>query len=120
VADDHPTNRRVAQLLLSRIGYTSTTANDGIEVLAALENTPCDVLFLDVQMPRFDGLATARCLRADPRQAHIWIVAMTANALDNDREACLQAGMNDYLSKPITTQALAAALTRACAFASKA
>ena len=120
VADDHPTNRRVAQLLLSRIGYTSTTANDGIDVIAALENTPCDVLFLDVQMPRLDGLATARRLRADPRHAHLWIVAMTANALDSDREACLQAGMNDYLSKPITTQALAAALARACAFASKA
>jgi signal transduction histidine kinase/CheY-like chemotaxis protein len=113
LADDQPTNLRVGQLLLGRLGYTCTVACDGFEVLEAIVRQPFDVILLDVQMPRLDGLATARRIRAEHPQARLHIIAMTANALSGDREICLAAGMDDYLSKPISTLPLASALARA-------
>ena len=113
LADDQPTNQRVAQLLLGRIGYRCTAVSDGIEVLEAIARQPFDIILLDVQMPRLDGLATARRIRTEHPDTRIWIIAMTANALDGDREICLAAGMDDYLSKPISSRPLASALARA-------
>jgi CheY-like chemotaxis protein len=113
LADDQPTNQRVAQLLLGRIGYDCTTVSDGFEVLEAVARQRFDVILLDIQMPRLDGLATARRIREEHPDARIHIIAMTANAMTGDREICLAAGMDDYLSKPISSRPLASALSRA-------
>jgi len=93
-------------------------AGNGLEAIAALERAPYDVILMDVQMPELDGLEATRRIRAARSDAATgsvdatspWIVAMTANALAGDRELCLAAGMNDYVSKPIRPAALAAAL----------
>ena len=74
------------------------------------ERFPYDIIFMDVQMPVFDGMEATRRIRARADGKNVRIVAMTANAMDGDRELCLAAGMDDYVSKPITTQALEAAL----------
>ena len=114
LSEDQPTNQRVAQLILSRFGYGCTTVSDGFEVLDAVSRQTFDVILLDVQMPRLDGIATARRLCTDYLPAlRPWIIAVTANAMKGDREACITAGMDDYLSKPIDAKLLAQVLTRA-------
>ncbi len=113
LADDIPINQQIALLLLKRLGYTAEVAGNGLEVLAAVERTPFDVLFLDVQMPEMDGLTCARRLcKAHSRERRPWIIAITANALEGDREICLSAGMDDYITKPISAQSLSDALSR--------
>jgi PAS domain S-box-containing protein len=114
LGEDHPVNLRVAQLMLSRLGYTCDTAADGLQILEHVASQPYDVILLDVQMPELNGLETAARLCATlPPARRPWIIAMTANAMEGDREDCLTAGMDDYLSKPIGAKPLAAALTRA-------
>ena len=114
LAEDHPTNQLVAQLLLDRLGYTCTTVANGLEALEAVARQPIDVVFMDVQMPELDGLeATRRLGSLYPTRKRPWIIAMTANAMEGDREVCLSAGMDDYISKPINAQALARALALA-------
>ena len=113
LADDIPINQQVALLLLKRLGYTAEVASNGLEVLAAVERAPFDVLFLDVQMPEMDGLTCARRLcEVHSRERRPWIIAITANALEGDRELCLSAGMDDYITKPISAQSLSDALGR--------
>jgi signal transduction histidine kinase/CheY-like chemotaxis protein len=109
VADDNVVNQKVVLLMLERQGYRADVAGNGREVLEALERQEYDVVLLDVQMPEIDGLETARRIRArwDPGPR---LIALTANALRGDREACLAAGMNDYLSKPVSPADLAGAL----------
>ena len=113
LADDNPINQKVGLSVLHKLGYRADLANNGIEVLRALEQKVYDVLFLDVQMPEMDGLEAARqiCQRwtADRRPC---IIAMTGNALLGDREKCLAAGMDDYISKPVRVVELQAALER--------
>jgi PAS domain S-box-containing protein len=114
LAEDNPMNQKVALRLLDRLGYGADVVPNGLEALAALEQARYDVVLMDVQMPELDGLDTTRriCEQWPPeRRPHI--IAMTANALPEDREACFAAGMNDYVAKPIRAQALAAALHRA-------
>ena len=114
LAEDQPTNKRVAQLLLSRLGYSCTTVSDGFEVLDAVSHQTFDVILLDVQMPRLDGIATTHRLCTDyPPARRPWIVALTANAMKGDRETCIAAGMDDYLAKPIGAKPLGEVLTRA-------
>jgi signal transduction histidine kinase/ActR/RegA family two-component response regulator len=116
LVEDNPVNQRVAHLLLQKMGYAPGFANNGQEALLAIAREPYDVVLLDVQMPVMDGLETARRLRADyPVSKRPWIIAMTANALAGDREICLEAGMDDYTSKPVRTPVIVAALTRAAA-----
>ncbi|MBK8479304.1 MAG: PAS domain S-box protein [Opitutaceae bacterium] len=114
LAEDNVTNQRVAQLILGRFGYRADVANNGLEALAALERQRYDVVFMDVQMPEMDGLAAAReiCVRW-PVERRPRMIAMTANAMVGDREACLTAGMHDYVSKPVQPAELEAALRRA-------
>ena len=102
LADDNPINQKVGLSVLSKLGYRADVAQNGLEVLKALEQKAYDVLFLDVQMPEMDGLETARqiCQRW-PQDKRPCIIAMTGNALLGDREKCLQAGMDDYISKPV-------------------
>jgi len=113
LADDNPINQKVGLSVLNKLGYRADLANNGLEVLKALEQKIYDLLFLDVQMPEMDGLEAARkiCERwpADKRPR---IIAMTGNALLGDREKCLAAGMDDYISKPVRIAELQAALER--------
>jgi PAS domain S-box-containing protein len=114
LAEDNPMNQKVALRLLERLGYTADVAANGLEALAALERRPYDVVLMDVQMPELDGLdASRRICEQWPPERRPHIVAMTANALAEDREACFAAGMNDYVAKPIRADELAAALKRA-------
>ncbi|HET6846434.1 MAG TPA: response regulator, partial [Anaerolineales bacterium] len=114
VAEDHPTNQRLALLMLERLGYRADVAANGREVLEAVERQPYDVILMDIQMPEMDGLEAARQLRQRyPSGQGPRIVAMTANVTKRDRRACLDAGMNDYLPKPIRVVELVAALNRA-------
>lgn len=113
VAEDNPVNQRVVSLLLNKLGYTCTIASDGLEVLELLLQNTFDILLLDIQMPRLDGMETARRIRDQySPENRPWIIAMTAHAMQGDREDCLAAGMDDYLSKPITSHALKAVLDR--------
>jgi PAS domain S-box-containing protein len=113
VAEDNAVNQQVALLLLKRLGYRADVAADGLEALQALEREPYDVVLMDVQMPTMDGLeATRRIHQRWPEGQRPHVIAATANAMREEREACLAAGMDDYLSKPIRMEELAAALSR--------
>jgi CheY-like chemotaxis protein len=115
LAEDNAINQKVALHMLGRLGYRVDVAGDGAEALAAVRRQAYDVILMDVQMPEMDGLEASRQIRAldlGPR-ARPWIIALTANAMQGDREACLAAGMDDYISKPIKSEELTAALDRA-------
>jgi Signal transduction histidine kinase len=113
LVEDNPVNQRVATLLLQKLGYSPAFALNGAEALDAVARERFDALLLDVQMPVMDGLECARRLRAEyPDTTRPWIIAMTANALEGDREQCLAAGMDDYTSKPIRTSVIAEALRK--------
>jgi CheY-like chemotaxis protein len=108
LAEDNPVNQMVAVKMLERLGCSVDVAADGAEAVMMAEQFPYDLIFMDVQMPIYDGLEATRRIRE--KGSHIRIVAMTANAMEGDRERCLAAGMDDYVSKPITVQALEGAL----------
>jgi CheY-like chemotaxis protein/HPt (histidine-containing phosphotransfer) domain-containing protein len=113
LAEDNTMNQKVALRLLEQLGYRADVASNGREAIEALERRPYDVVLMDVQMPELDGLDATRqiCERWPETRPHI--VAMTANALPEDREACFAAGMDDYVAKPIRAEELVAALKRA-------
>jgi GAF domain-containing protein/CheY-like chemotaxis protein len=113
LAEDNPVNQKLATRLLAQIAYAADVVDDGAKAVAAVSATPYDVILMDVQMPELDGLEATRRIRSRWPERPFWIVAMTANAMAGDREACLAAGMNDYISKPIRPAELAAALERA-------
>ena len=118
VAEDNVVNQRVASLQLQNLGHTVELAANGLEALKALETSTYDVVFMDGQMPELDGYETTRRIRQNPAIAHVRIIAMTANAMQGDRERCLEAGMDDYISKPTRPDDLQAAIAR-CAFHSR-
>jgi CheY-like chemotaxis protein len=111
LAEDNVVNQKLALRLLQQMGYRADLASNGLEAIESLERQPYDVVLMDVQMPEMDGLeATRRIVQRWPNGARPRIVAMTANAMQGDREACLAAGMDDYVTKPIRVEALVAAL----------
>ncbi|HEY9747153.1 MAG TPA: response regulator, partial [Allocoleopsis sp.] len=113
LAEDNVVNQKVALRLLEKLGYRADVAGNGLEVLDALNRQVYDVVLMDVQMPQMDGLTTTRHIHQQwPDQQRPRLVAMTANAMQGDREACLRAGMDDYISKPIRTEELMQALLR--------
>ena len=120
LGEDNAVNQQVASGLLRKLGYRADVVADGTEVLKALQRIRYDVVFMDCQMPQLDGYETTRRIRqleekrATPFdwKAPIHIIAMTANAMEGDREKCLAAGMSDYLSKPVRRNELKAALDR--------
>jgi CheY-like chemotaxis protein len=114
LAEDSLVNQKLAVALLERRGHTVTVASNGREAIAALESRPFDLVLMDVQMPEMDGLEATAMIRAREKQTgvHVPIVAMTAHALKGDRERCLAAGMDDYVSKPIRVRELLETLER--------
>ena len=120
LAEDNPVNQRVAMGLLKQIGYTAAVTNNGLEAVNALsdiaDGSEYDVVLMDIQMPEMDGLEATREIRRrwpdGPRRPYI--IAMTANAMTGDREKCLEAGMDDYISKPVKANRLKTALEQCC------
>ncbi|WP_146093391.1 ATP-binding protein [Xanthomonas pisi] len=115
LVEDNPVNLLVAQKLLAVLGFEADTATDGEAALSSMESTRYDMVFMDCQMPVLDGYAATRRWRAMETESGgrpIPIVAMTANAMAGDRERCLAAGMDDYLSKPVAREQLDACLQR--------
>ena len=113
LAEDNRVNQVVALHMLQRLGYQAAVANNGVEVLAAVHASTYDVILMDVQMPEMDGLEASRQIgRQWSPERRPQIIAMTANAMQGDREECLEAGMDGYLSKPVQLGDLRAALER--------
>lgn len=114
LAEDNAVNQKLALKLLSQMGYRADVAGNGLEAIQAIERQKYDVVLMDVQMPEMDGLEASKIICSRwPRGERPRIVAMTANAMQGDRERCLQAGMDDYVSKPIRVEELVSALDRA-------
>ena len=110
VAEDNAVNQMIIVAMIRQLGHTVTVAANGREALEALAREHFDVVLMDCNMPELDGLEATRQLRAGVagvRDAHVTVIALTANAMDGDREACLAAGMDDFLSKPVSIQGAA-------------
>jgi CheY-like chemotaxis protein len=111
MAEDNPINQKVAQMMLQKLGYRPEIVGNGMEAIEALQRQEYDVVFLDVQMPVMDGLQAARQIGSQfPLEKRPVLVALTAHAMAGDREQFLGAGMDDYLSKPVTVASLLAVL----------
>jgi PAS domain S-box-containing protein len=113
VAEDNQINQQVALGILQRLGHHADIAANGFEAVDAVRRLPYDLVLMDCQMPEMDGFEATKEIRSQEREGqHLTIVAMTANAMQGDRERCLAAGMDDYLSKPVSVDKLAAMLGR--------
>ena len=114
LAEDNVVNQKLALRLLQQMGYRADVASNGIEAIECVARQTYDVVLMDVQMPEMDGLEASRRITAKwPPEARPRIVAMTANAMQGDREMCIAAGMDDYLTKPIRVERLVEALHHA-------
>jgi PAS domain S-box-containing protein len=112
LAEDNPVNRRIAILMLRKLGYVADSVANGLDVIDALDKQKYDLVLMDVQMPDMDGLEATREIRRRWPMNGPRIVALTAHAIEGDREKCLEAGMDDYLCKPINLERLKAVLER--------
>jgi CheY-like chemotaxis protein len=113
VAEDNPVNRKVILMTLAKLGYQADSACNGIEAVEYASRNPYDVLVLDIQMPEMDGLEAARQLHRVIQPGKLpYMVALTANAFTEDRAACLEAGMNEFLTKPLRIEEFTASLAR--------
>ena len=104
LAEDHPVNQKVAQIMLTKSGHTVEVAADGAQAVEAARRGGFDLILMDMQMPVLDGLEATRRIRAEEaeqKRPRVTIIAMTANARDEDRATCLAVGMDDFVSKPI-------------------
>ncbi|WP_017295068.1 PAS domain S-box protein [Geminocystis herdmanii] len=109
LAEDNKVNQKVALLTLKKLNYQADVVTNGLDVISAVQSQNYDVIFMDVQMPKMDGLQATQWIRENlPIQPYI--IAMTANAMEGDRQICLDAGMNDYISKPIKVECIQQAL----------
>ena len=120
LAEDNAVNKKVGLAMLKKLGFTADPVGNGIEALEALQRIPYTLVFMDCQMPEMDGFEATRLIRerehdtghACPWKSPVHIIALTASAMQGDREKCLAIGMNDYVSKPICLGELQAALER--------
>ncbi len=103
LAEDEPINREITLELLAQVGFDADAAVDGVQAVAMAEGGGYDLILMDMQMPRLNGIDATRCLRTNPATANTPILALTANAFADDRKRCLEAGMDDFISKPIET-----------------
>ncbi|HEX8546655.1 MAG TPA: response regulator, partial [Cytophagaceae bacterium] len=114
IAEDNPTNQKLARMVLSKMGYEPDLVNNGLEAVQALHQKHYDLILMDVLMPIMDGLEATKIIRENDKFSYVpVIIAVTANALDGDREKCIGAGMDDYISKPFRMDDLVAAIERA-------
>ncbi len=113
LAEDNLVNQKVALLMLERMGYRADVTANGLEAVQAMGRQDYDVVLMDVQMPEMDGLEATRCIRQMFPEKQPYVIAMTAHALKGDREICFEAGMDDYVSKPVKMQELQFALEEA-------
>jgi PAS domain S-box-containing protein len=104
LVEDDSFNQLIATTVLERLGYQIDLAKNGVEALQAVQTNDYDLILMDIQMPEMDGLMATKLIRQNPENSHLRIVAMTANVLPEDRQACFDAGMDDYISKPIDIQ----------------
>jgi signal transduction histidine kinase/CheY-like chemotaxis protein len=109
LAEDNQFNQKVATLMLKKLGYIVDVANNGLEVLAMVEKQLYDIILMDMQMPEMDGITATKIIR-QTNKPQPWIIALTANALEEDRQICLDAGMNDFVTKPIPAKEFRALL----------
>ena len=112
VAEDNPDTQRFVVEMLARMGYQAEIVEDGQQAVEEVRARAWDAVLMDLQMPRKDGLAATREIRDRCPDGRPYIIAMTANAMAGDRERCLEAGMNDYVSKPINAAELREKLCR--------
>jgi CheY-like chemotaxis protein len=112
VAEDNQVNQKLALRILEQMGYRADVASNGLEAVESIERQTYDVILMDVQMPEMDGLDATRSIRKLNEVKQPRIIAMTANALEGDRELCIEAGMDDYISKPIRVDELMRALSQ--------
>jgi len=109
LAEDNPVNQKVAKRVLTHLGYQADVVNNGEEAIRAIANKSYDLILMDIQMPEMDGLEATKYIRKQESELQlppIAIVAMTANATDDDQNLCRDAGMSDYISKPIQIEKL--------------
>ncbi|HEX8548654.1 MAG TPA: response regulator, partial [Cytophagaceae bacterium] len=114
VAEDNPTNQKLALYVLKKLGYNADIAENGLEVLKMIKSKKYDLILMDVQMPELDGIEATKAILKDRDLKHRpVIIAVTANALQEDKETCLKAGMDDYISKPFKMEDIATAIKKA-------
>jgi CheY-like chemotaxis protein len=101
LVEDNQFNQLIATTFLKKLGYQPDLANNGLEALQAIQTHAYDLILMDIQMPEMDGLTATKLIRQSPENSHLRIVAMTANVLPEDRQACFDAGMDGYISKPV-------------------
>ena len=120
IVEDNAANLKVTVRMVERLGYRADVAANGAEAVSILERVQYDALLMDCQMPEMDGYEATRLIRAaESTGRHVPIIAMTAAALAGDRERCLAAGMDDYISKPVKLHVVAALLERWIAIPAK-
>jgi len=114
LAEDNIVNQQLALAILEKLGYGADVAIDGKEAIGAIERDFYDLILMDVQMPGMDGIKATKLIRQEEKETgvHIPIIAMTAHAMQGDRERCIEAGMDDYVSKPIDTQKFSDAIEK--------
>jgi CheY-like chemotaxis protein len=115
IAEDNMINQRLIARILHKLGYQINTANDGIQVLESLKKKDYNVILMDVQMPEMDGFEATQVIRQMSIEQP-YIIAMTANAMSNDKDECLQIGMNDYIAKPMRLAEIIKILKNAAAY----
>jgi hypothetical protein len=115
VAEDNPVNLRLSQRILEKMGHSVVTASNGEEAVGLYQTEDPDLILMDVQMPSMDGLAATKAIREIEQRSggHVPVIAMTAHAMSGDRERCFEAGMDDYLSKPVKPRDVATTIEHA-------
>lgn len=119
IAEDNSVNQILIERILSKLGYRTDTACNGIQALNALAVKNYDVVLMDVRMPEMDGFEATQAIRRMGIITQPFIIAMTANAMSNDREECLEIGMNEYISKPVRLNEITEKLIKAFEFCSE-